>query len=105
MNWYIGQEIVAVKSYQPFFKKGDEFTIDGMLNNVCKCGGCVLSIGTPNTNRWPQYCGECGCEEIDLPRSTIWFKSFFFAPKQRTYSEAEIEAVNIDELTKEKVLV
>ena len=37
--------------------------------------------------------------------SNHWFLSEYFRPLQDQYTEEEIEAVNIDELTKEKELV
>jgi len=104
MNWYIGQEIVAVIDHrQGAFKKGDEFVIQGLQISKCKCKYVIIDIGLQDTgDTWK--CVACDVTGTRV-NSVWWFSETRFAPKQRTYSESEIEAVNIDELTKEKVLV
>jgi hypothetical protein len=99
MNWYIGQEIVAiVDHHQGFFIKGQEFLIKGIVFGICKCNMYSLDIGIPNPYHGMQKCSTCGTPEFNTGALNILFIDKHFAPKQSTYSEAEIEAVNVDEL-------
>jgi hypothetical protein len=98
MNWYIGQEIVAIRDHsQGVFKKGDEFVIKGLGSPMCKCKEVVIDIGKKKLH----YLWECpDCDVSYFKKSdTLWFSERSFAPKESTYSESEIEAVNVDELT------
>jgi hypothetical protein len=50
MNWYIGQEIVAVKGHsQGCFKKGDEFIIRGLKKQSFRVCFLSLLINTKNS--------------------------------------------------------
>ena len=46
MNWYIGQDIVAIKTHsRGVFKEGDIFTIKSLRTSNCKCGHILIDIG------------------------------------------------------------
>lgn len=62
MNWYIGQDIVAIKDHSDgSFKRGDEFKIHRLTETPCKCGGSVMiDIGYFNPNFIGTQCDKCG---------------------------------------------
>jgi len=84
-NFKIGQEVVCIKSHSMgFFKKGEEFTIQGIKIEKC-CKLITLDIGL----KFDYVNGECVCGN-----TTEWdnyFSSSLFAPKQElsntTYNE------------------
>ena len=86
MNWYIGQEIVAIQSHQQgVFKRGQSFKIIGLMKCACKCNVVWINIGLslPNDG-W--RCGKCGVE--GYYRSLhAWPSENFFAPLDQDISE------------------
>lgn len=45
-NWYIGQEIIAIKNSKcGKIKKNQHFTILGIKRHTCKCYDIVLDVG------------------------------------------------------------
>lgn len=96
MNWYIGQEIVAVKNHShDYFKKGQEFVIIGLRKSPCSCGHTEINIGIAAP---PQgtYCTKC--KQVDNEHTIFWFCESSFAPK---LSLTESEEAYIEEVIKE----
>lgn len=94
-NFYIGQDIVAIKNHsQGKFKEGDVFSVKDM-NNECSCG-LSLNIGIVD----PATVGNIGrlarcstCKDIFIIKSEyIYFLASSFKPLD--------SLVNISELTK-----
>lgn len=86
MKWYIGQEIVCIKTHtQGVFKKGETYTIKGIIER-CGCG-VLLDIGFKATNYIGENvkCPDCG--GIYLKSSIWYFKSTSFAPIDFDISE------------------
>ncbi len=65
MNWYINQEIVAVKNHsQNVFKEGDMFTIQALKLSPCKCKFILIDIGRTEPNTFiGRRCSCCGYED------------------------------------------
>lgn len=98
MNWYIGQKIVCIRTPKSLlFNEGDMFKITGVRESTCKCPYIELSIGIAATNNFLS-CSKCNTYAILNTSSEAWFCSTIFRPPESTYTEEEIEAVNIDEL-------
>lgn len=95
MNWYIGQDIVAIRNHsQKAFKEGDLFTIISISKSKCsKCGSyVVLDIGMNNTSpvgKMVQCAESHGL--IRVNEGIWWFSEECFAPLD--------SLVNISELT------
>lgn len=78
MNWYIGQDIVAVIDQpQGDFKIGDTFVIHGISYFPCNCRDVVLDIGIRRNGQ--QRCLACGQSEIDT-NTIMWYSENRFAP-------------------------
>lgn len=59
MNWYIGQPIVAIVDHPDGkFKKGDEFTIKGLVSSPCSCKTVGINIGM-KAKRGTMICMNC----------------------------------------------
>lgn len=60
MNWYIGQDIVAVMDHsQGRFKRGDEFKIRGLRVAPCGCGHIQIDIGLSDSSVVSTECTRC----------------------------------------------
>ena len=79
MNWYIGQDIVAVRDHnQGVFKIGDEFKIKGLQLSPCKCGVIEIDIGKSS---FRPYTRCTLCETRYATRTDVWyFHERSFAP-------------------------
>ena len=81
MNWYIGQDIVAIKDHTGgLFKRGDEFKIKGLCESPCKCksrikGAILIDIGYTDSRYSGTQCISCG-----LVHNEFWFREYRFAP-------------------------
>jgi len=85
MNWYIGQEIVAIESHkQGVFKKGDTFIIKGLKNSICTCKDVSIDIGKTSINHLTE-CQNCGVNWKN--NGTWWFSEKRFAPLDYDISE------------------
>ena len=77
MNWYIGQDIVAINNHK-HFKYGDEFKIKGLKSPFCKCGYIQIDIGMTDSSYDGVQCSKCKVEtEFN---GTLWFSEKNFAP-------------------------
>jgi hypothetical protein len=86
MNWYIGQEIVCVKTHsQGAIKRGQSFKIKGLRNSRCGCKTVLIDIGyTDNKPLW--LCDDCG--RLGQDSSPVWwFDESLFAPLDQDISE------------------
>ena len=82
MNWYIGQDIVAVKDHSAGrFKRGDEFKVLGLKRCSCKCRGVEIDIGHTIKRDLSCifYCDSC-FETEKLTSNTQWYLECSFAP-------------------------
>lgn len=97
MNWYIGQEIVCVRSQsQGYLKRGQVFTIKGLRDSFCNCKIVLIDVGIREKNSH-NLCGICNIKsfgQMDIG----WFAESFFAPLE--YNQ---DAIN--ELLEEPILV
>jgi len=77
MNWYIGQDIVAVKGCK-YFKSGDDFKINGLKSPFCKCGYILIDIGIVDSSYDGIRCGKCKAQaEFN---GVLWFSERLFVP-------------------------
>lgn len=79
MDFYIGQDIVAIKDHsQGVFKEGEVFTIKGLKGSYCKCKKVLIDIGI-FSDAHTIKCNYCGNITIK-DNSTAWFSERCFAP-------------------------
>ena len=97
MSWYIGQEIVCIKTHsQGVVKRGQIYTIKGLRNGICECSPVQIDVGIKAKAAF-DTCNDCGVEV--LTTSEIWwFHESLFAP-------LEYNQEAIDELLKEPILI
>ena len=102
MNWYIGQEIVAIRNHsQGLFKKGDEFIIKGIKYGTCSCKVVFLDIGIVGLNN-STLCVICGRDTVAGKEQG--FHDFCFAPKEQAGDYSIEELLEEIEVVKEKEL-
>jgi len=97
MNWYIGQDIVALRTHSNrVFKEGDTFTIRGIKKCECiKCGDyIILDIGL---GRHPQAGQTIQCADRHgipyLCDGTIWMSEISFKPLDELADISELVEV------------
>lgn len=80
MNWYIGQDIVAVRDHRKgIFKRGDEFKIKALRGSSCKCNDIEIDIGERLEDCDIMTCRICST--LIIEKTTIWwFSDLNFAP-------------------------
>lgn len=86
MNWHIGQKVVCIH-------RGAWGNTDTLESATGPRYNDILIIRSINV-----YGEDCYLEFIEYPDPDICFLSTAFRPLESTYTEEEIEAVNIDEL-------
>jgi len=57
--FYIGQEVVAIRDHEGWFKKGDEFRITSITPSQCACPGWEVTIGITDGDEF-FHCDDCG---------------------------------------------
>lgn len=91
-NFYVGQEIVAIKDHsQGDYKKGDEFVILGIKKGCCNV---LLNIGIIYDFKGYSGFTECLiCGNIAKSDGYCWYSQSCFAPKQQlsetTYNDIQ----------------
>lgn len=90
MNWYIGQEIVCVKTHvERVVVRGRTYTIKSLREGVCPCdAGILIDVGVPHDpSRFTEYsrCSKCGHRYYS--GSTFWLVERHFAPLDQDISE------------------
>ena len=86
-NWYIGQDVVCIKSHSMgLVKEGEIFTIQSLR----KCCRVSMQVGV----RCPNESSHCGkCYEVFCPSSMQWFSETLFAPLDTLTDISEIEEI------------
>jgi hypothetical protein len=85
MEWYINQDIIAIKNSQcGKIKKGQEFTIKGLKSSYCKCKDVLIDIGIKTDI--PQV-GCYYCNIFTESNGIGWKKERLFAPLDFDISE------------------
>ena len=89
MEFYINQEVVALRTYtwgrKTYYKEGEIYIIKALVNGFCHDNGILIHIGHCDGNS----CGKCSFKTYN-PTMT-YFHSKFFQPLDTL--------VNITELT------
>lgn len=77
MNWYIGQEIVCIKTHSlGLIKEGEIYIINGLAN-----GCCDVKIDVGIQGQYAHYsCHKCSKRNIPKPFSNYVFSETLFAP-------------------------
>lgn len=103
MNWYIGQDIVAIKEHsQNKFKKGDTFTIKGLKISECKCKNVSIDIGIKGYSDLC-HCNACNFHFKNQSRDGIWwFSETRFAPLDSLVNTEEIQNLIEESLYQKK---
>lgn len=91
MNWYIGQEIVCIKTHpEGVVKRGQTFTIRGLRSSTCNCKGVEIDVGVVGSNIYRGLiCTVCGFSYDGPPFSTWWFSETRFSPLE--YNQEAID--------------
>ena len=85
MKWYIGQEIVCIKTHSKgIVKKGESYFIKGLQKANCTCGYIEIDVGIQKFSH--QYCKRCGFRKPE-PTLIFWFNESLFAPLDFDISE------------------
>lgn len=91
--FYVGQRVVAVmNSPRGFFKKGQEFVVQGIHFFKCCHQDWVISIGIDGIDR---YCAcACGTRFV-FPGSNVfmWHVTSLFAPIESQFQSITLEKV------------
>lgn len=78
MNWYIGQDIVAIMDHF-HFNKGDEFKVNGFKAPFCKCGYDLIDIGNRNYRYTHHHCSKCNTRAV-IDDGILWYDKNYFQP-------------------------
>jgi hypothetical protein len=106
----IGERVVCVKTHpNGACIEGNIYKILSIRKGNCKCCEMEVHIGLMNytwTGIAPMItCPACGTRRPNTPEHAFWWlDSKRFAPLQTTYTESEIESVDISEITQEEVI-
>lgn len=97
-NFHIGQKVIYVGPDREFDPNPGKtiHTIQAIRKSNCKCDDVEIDVGVrrPVNGYACQDCGHKHYEKTNI----YWKSSDSFRPIIEDYTEAEIEAVNIDEL-------
>lgn len=96
--FYVGQRVVAVKdNIDRLFKKGDCFTVTGIIKSVCKCNDWDVNVGISKVSNSL----ECTvCKTIwENTTKYAWFSFRRFAPIEENFQSISLEKV-LEEETK-----
>jgi len=80
MNWYIGQDIVAIKTApNGAFKEGQPLIVKGLKAGFCKCTNVLIDVGVKN-NHNTLRCDKCIMEINVGWTDTVFYSEKNFAP-------------------------
>lgn len=97
MNWYIGQEIVCIKTHsQGVVKRGKIYTIKGLQKSRCKCHTVEIDIGA-KSDLLTEGCSACN-SDWKATSDIWWLSEIVFAPLE--YNQ---DAIN--ELLEQPILI
>lgn len=101
-NWYIGQEIVSLRTSKDYpIKKGEIFTIKALKISNCRCKNIDIHIGFFMPDDRGQYCSICWDDDItDKGDMIAWQDERDFAPLE--YNKEAIEELLKTEQTIKK---
>lgn len=86
-NWYIGQDIVCIKTHsRGLIKEGDIFNIKALMN----CCQVSIDIGVLSPNGLT-HCSSC--KKIFYPYPYHWFSERLFAPLDTLTDISEIQEI------------
>ena len=86
-NWYIGQDIVCIKTHpEGLVKEGEIYTIKAL----CKCCNINIQVGVKSPTGL-SYC--IYCDKNFYPDTYQWFSEIRFAPLDTLTDISEIEEI------------
>ncbi len=86
MNWYIGQEIVAIRTHsQRLIIRGRTYKIKQLQITPCKCNNVDIDVGIPHTYNGIVECNMCGIKYSS--NGHTWIDERNFAPLDQDISE------------------
>ena len=89
MNWYIGQEIVAIRTHNDnLYKRGQDFIIKGLSLTTCRCNYVLIDVGIPYD--YEKFAGCMKCDKCGCTCNVNGFYLFHenrFAPLDQDISE------------------
>ena len=90
-NWYIGQDIVCIKTHSKgVVKEGNVYTIKSLQSSTCNCQKVYIDVG--NTHKYNNM--QCGvCDTIFISNCIYWHSETLFAPLDTLTDISEIEEI------------
>jgi len=92
-NWYIGQDIVCIKTHSVgLVKEGNTFTIKGLREGFCKCYKTLINVGVSH----PNSTGMVGCNICNngfQAHGIAWFDEKLFAPLDTLCNISELTEI------------
>lgn len=96
MNFHIGMDVVCIESTCDLLKEGEIYTIKGLRESPCKCGGVDMYVGIIDKD----YLGdgldfiECTCGFIEkMQDAKSWYHESQFKPLDELCNISEITEV------------
>lgn len=97
MNWYIGQEIVCIKSHHKgVVKRGNIYIIKGLRSSSCKCQEVEIDVGIKSSSKHTM-CTNCKHKTLD--HTDIWWLS------ETRFAPLEYNQDAINELLGQPILI
>ena len=91
-NWYIGQDIVCIKTHSEGVVKGGEiFHIKSLKIGFCKCVDVLIDVGQYASNIIVE-CSDCNIT-IKATDNIRWLADDLFAPLDTLTDISEIEEI------------
>ena len=94
MKWYIGQDIVCIKTHsQGFVKKGEVYTIKSLRQACCHIGIDVGLIDSRKGLNYTSSCIKCNSQINNGKSPVLWFGDSLFVPLESLVNLDEIEEI------------
>lgn len=86
MNWYIGQEIVCVKTHsEKAVIRGRTYKINGLKRSYCNCGHTIIDVGIASPANCIHFCAKCKFQYRSV--GICYISEQLFAPLDQDISE------------------
>ena len=93
-NWYIGQDIVCIRTHSKgFVTKDNVYTIKSLKQGCC---GIYIDIGftaLDKASEYSTYCNRCNTISSNGSSPILWFHEGLFVPLNSLVNISEIEEI------------
>ena len=89
MNWYIGQEVVCVRTHpDKVVVRGKTYPIKGLKQSACRCKNINIDVGIRANHAIYSEYSRCNvCNDVELVGDIFWLHENRFAPLDQDISE------------------